>query len=44
MYYSVFVNSVLWFIQHYLWDFVNELIIDERIHQVWCEGYVEVNR
>ncbi len=44
MYYSVFANPVLWFIQHYLWDLANEPIIDERIHQAWREGYVEVNR
>ena len=44
MYYSVFANPVLWFIQHYLWDLANEPVIDERIHQAWREGYVEVNR
>ncbi len=44
MYYAVFANPVLWFIQHYLWDLANEPVIDERIHQAWREGYVEVNR
>ena len=44
MYYSVFANPMLWFIQHYLWDLANEPVIDERIHQAWSEGYVEVNR
>ena len=44
MYYSVFSNPVLWFIQHYLWDLASEPVIDERIHQAWIEGYVEVNR
>jgi trehalose 6-phosphate synthase len=44
MYYSVFANPVLWFIQHYLWDLGNEPIIDDRIHQAWQDGYVEVNR
>jgi trehalose 6-phosphate synthase len=44
MYYGVFANPVLWFIQHYLWDLGNEPVIDERIHQAWHEGYVEVNR
>lgn len=44
MYYSVIANPVLWFIQHYLWDLGNEPVIDERIHQAWTDGYVEVNR
>src|ERR1700693_3332566 len=44
MYYGVFANPVLWFIQHYLWDLGNEPVIDDRIHQAWAEGYVEVNR
>jgi trehalose 6-phosphate synthase len=43
-YYSVISNPVLWFIQHYLWDLGNEPVIDERIHQAWTNGYVEVNR
>jgi trehalose 6-phosphate synthase len=43
MYYSVVANPVLWFIQHYLWDLGNEPIIDERIHQAWTDGYVQVN-
>jgi trehalose 6-phosphate synthase len=44
MYYGVFANPVLWFIQHYLWDLGNEPVIDERIHQAWTDGYVAVNR
>src|SRR6202049_5356861 len=44
MYYGVFANPVLWFIQHYLWDLGTEPFIDDRIHQSWSEGYVEVNR
>jgi trehalose 6-phosphate synthase len=44
LYYGVFANPVLWFIQHYLWDLGNEPVIDDRIHQAWQEGYVEVNR
>lgn len=42
-YYSVIANPVLWFIQHYLWDLGNEPVIDDRIHQAWSEGYVQVN-
>jgi trehalose 6-phosphate synthase len=44
MYYSVISNPVLWFIQHYLWDLGNQPVIDDRIHQAWADGYVEVNR
>src|SRR4030088_2972610 len=44
MYYGVFANPVLWFIQHYLWDLGNEPVIDDRIHQAWADGYVEVNK
>ncbi|TMF68002.1 MAG: trehalose-6-phosphate synthase, partial [Chloroflexi bacterium] len=44
MHYSVISNPVLWFIQHYLWDLANEPVIDDRIHQAWSDGYVEVNR
>jgi trehalose 6-phosphate synthase len=44
MYYGVIANPVLWFIQHYLWDLGNEPVIDQRIHEAWSEGYVEVNR
>jgi trehalose 6-phosphate synthase len=42
-YYSVIANPVLWFIQHYLWDLGNEPVIDDRIHQAWADGYVQVN-
>ncbi len=44
LYYSVICNPVLWFIQHYLWDLGNQPVIDDRIHQAWTDGYVEVNR
>ena len=44
MYYSVISNPTLWFIQHYLWDLGNQPVIDDRIHQAWSDGYVEVNR
>ncbi len=42
-YYSVIANPVLWFIQHYMWDLGNEPVIDDRVHQAWSEGYVQVN-
>ena len=43
MYYGVIANPVLWFIQHYLWDLGNEPVIDDRVHQAWTDGYVQVN-
>ena len=43
LYYSVIANPVLWFIQHYLWDLGTEPVIDDRIHQAWADGYVQVN-
>ena len=43
LYYSVIANPVLWFIQHYLWDLGNEPVVDQRIHQAWADGYVQVN-
>ena len=43
-YYSVISNPMLWFLQHYLWDLASEPVIDDRIHQAWTDGYVEVNR
>jgi trehalose 6-phosphate synthase len=43
MYYGVISNPVLWFTQHYLWDLGNVPIIDDRVHQAWADGYVQVN-
>jgi trehalose 6-phosphate synthase len=43
MYYAVIANPVLWFTQHYLWDLATVPVIDERIHQAWADGYVQVN-
>jgi trehalose 6-phosphate synthase len=44
LYYSVFSNPLLWFIQHYLWDLSREPIIDASTERAWREGYQHVNR
>jgi trehalose 6-phosphate synthase len=44
LYYSVFSNPLLWFIQHYLWDLSREPIVDATTERAWREGYQHVNR
>src|SRR6202007_2002852 len=44
LYYSVFSNPLLWFIQHYLWDLSREPIVDATTERAWREGYQYVNR
>jgi trehalose 6-phosphate synthase len=41
-YYNVFANPTLWFLQHYLWNLVDEPSFDTRLHAGW-EGYRKVN-
>jgi trehalose 6-phosphate synthase len=43
-YYNVVANPVLWFLQHYLWDFAYRPDFDQGLHTAWNEGYVPVNR
>ena len=43
-YYNVVANPVLWFLQHYLWDFAYRPDLDQGLHHAWNEGYVTVNR
>jgi trehalose 6-phosphate synthase len=43
MYYGVIANPLLWFTQHYLWDLGNVPVIDDRVHEAWTDGYVQVN-
>jgi trehalose 6-phosphate synthase len=43
-YYSVIANPLLWFVQHYLWDLIEEPLIDDSIWAAWDTGYVAVNR
>ena len=43
-YYSVISNSILWPLQHYLFDMIRRPIIDEAVHEAWSNGYRKVNR
>ena len=43
-YYSVIANPLLWFVQHYLWDLIEEPLIDDAMWSAWESGYVAVNR
>jgi trehalose 6-phosphate synthase len=44
LHYSVISNPLLWFVQHHLWDLAYQPVINQRIHEAWSHGYVEVNR
>ncbi len=44
LHYSVISNPLLWFVQHHLWDLARQPVINQRIHDAWSQGYVEVNR
>jgi len=43
-YYSVISNSILWPLQHYLFDVLRRPVIDESVHEAWNNGYRKVNR
>ena len=43
-YYSVISNSILWPLQHYLYDVLHRPVIDESVHEAWNKGYRNVNR
>jgi trehalose 6-phosphate synthase len=43
-YYSVISNSILWPLQHYLYDVLRRPVIDESVHDAWNQGYRKVNR
>ena len=42
-YYNVVSNSVLWFVQHYLWGLATAPDIDPAFRVAWQEGYEHVN-
>jgi trehalose 6-phosphate synthase len=42
-YYNRFANPTLWFLQHYLWDFVHEPAADQRLRDAWS-SYQEANQ
>ena len=41
-FYNRFANPTLWFLQHYLWNLVEEPVTDEREHDAWL-GYRQAN-
>lgn len=43
-YYDVVSNSLLWPLQHYLFDVIRNPLIDEGVHEAWNRGYRTVNR
>lgn len=43
-YYNVISNSLLWPMQHYLFDVVRTPLIDDEVHEAWRNGYRKVNR
>jgi trehalose 6-phosphate synthase len=43
-YYNVISNSLLWYLQHYLFDVVRNPVIDDAVHDAWNNGYRKVNR
>ncbi|OFW57715.1 MAG: hypothetical protein A2W01_02500 [Candidatus Solincola sediminis] len=43
-YYNVISNSILWPLQHYLFDVIHNTIIDDCVHRAWSKGYRKVNQ
>jgi trehalose 6-phosphate synthase len=43
-FYSVISNSIIWPLQHYLFDVIHRPVIDESVHEAWNNGYRKVNR
>jgi trehalose 6-phosphate synthase len=41
-FYNRFANPTLWFLQHYLWNLIDEPVGDERLHDAWA-GYRRAN-
>ena len=44
LYYNVFSNPVLWFVQHYLWGLADAPDVDQGLHNAWSQGYLAVNQ
>jgi trehalose 6-phosphate synthase len=42
-FYNVTANPVLWFVQHYLWNFAYAPDLDAAFHSAWRDGYEPVN-
>ena len=44
LYYNLFSNPFLWFLQHTMWDITYSPNIDRGMYDAWEMGYVPVNR
>lgn len=44
LYYDVISNTLLWFMQHYMWDIHDKPDIDQDVYYAWNEGYRKVNQ
>jgi len=44
LYYDVISNSLLWFMQHYMFNVPEAPVIDKETNRAWDEGYRAVNR
>ncbi len=43
-FYSVLCNPLLWFLQHYMWNFSHTPNITQNVYDAWENGYVAVNQ
>ncbi|MBC7252663.1 MAG: trehalose-6-phosphate synthase [Actinobacteria bacterium] len=43
-YYNVISNSLLWPLQHYLFDIIRRPSVDEKVYEAWNNGYRKINR
>ncbi len=44
LYYDVISNTLLWFMQHYMFNVPESPVIDRETNRAWDEGYRAVNR
>ncbi len=44
LYYDVISNTLLWFMQHYMWDISGGPDVDQEVYYAWNEGYRKVNQ
>ena len=43
-YYNIICNPLLWFLQHYMWNFSHTPNIDDVVYDAWENGYIKVNQ
>ncbi len=44
LYYGVFSNPVLWFLQHSIWETLNRPRLEQQMRRAWEQGYLPANR